>query len=126
MQTIEIAVDNETFLVHKGVMVQNSEYFATSMKQYFTESDGKFTFTDINAKYFALFVGVLYSYSSLVPHAPPPPAQNPEAMTAKTVLRDYIEVYKLCDRFLCAEIALYIRGCIYTAIGNGHRALFRS
>lgn len=124
--TIEITVDDETFLVHKGVVVQNSEYFATSMKEYFTESDGHFTFTDISPKYFALFVGVLYSYSSLVPHAPPQPAQNPEVMAKRTMMRDYVEVYKLCDRFLCPEIAVFIRGCINTAIGNGHRALFRS
>ncbi len=67
-----------------------------------------------------------YSYSSIIPHTAPTPAANPEAQSQRTPLRDYVEVYKLCDRFICPTIAAYILRCIHALIGDRHRALFRS
>lgn len=82
-------------------------------------------FEDVDPKYLALYIGLCYSYSSLVPHAPPPFSNTPEATAPEAPLRDYVEVYKLCDRFLSAKMADYMIQCIYKSIGDGHRALFR-
>ena len=107
-------------------MTKHSSYFEAAAKKCFTESDGVIRFEDIDPKYFALFLGVAYSYSSIVPHTPPAPSPNPQAKTIRTPLRDYVEVYKLCDRFVCPPIADFMVRCIDAAIGDGHRAMFHS
>ncbi|OAA53049.1 BTB/POZ-like protein [Cordyceps fumosorosea ARSEF 2679] len=125
-ETAVIKVKNEEFSVHKAVLVQHSDYFRVSTKTWYDESGGEIGFDNIDPKYFALFLGVLYSYSSIVPHTAPAPAANPEAQSQRTPLRDYVEVYKLCDRFICPTIGAYMLCCIHTLVSDRHRALFRS
>lgn len=125
-ESILIKVKEEEFSVHGCVLSQHSEYFKATTKACYKESGGEIAFDNIDPKYFALFLGVVYSYSSIVPHVPPAPVANPEAQGQRTPLRDYVEVYKLCDRFICPTIAAYILCCIRALIGDRHRALFRS
>ncbi|ATY66331.1 BTB/POZ-like protein [Cordyceps militaris CM01] len=125
-ETVLIKVKDEEFSVHRAVLTQHSDYFRASTRACYDESAGELEFDNIDPKYFALFLGVAYSYSSIVPHAPPAPAANPEAQSQRTPMRDYVEVYKLCDRFICPTIAAYMLRCIHTLIGDRHRALFRS
>ncbi len=113
-------------MVHRSVLTKHSSYFEAAAKKCFAESEGVIRFEDIDPKYFALFLGVAYSYSSIVPHTAPSPAANPQAKTLRTPLRDYVEVYKLCDRFVCPTIADFMILCIDAAIGDGHRAMFHS
>ncbi|PTB65635.1 hypothetical protein BBK36DRAFT_1169345 [Trichoderma citrinoviride] len=122
----QIICKNETFKVHMSVIKQHSDYFETCMNKPFAEADGVVRFDDIEPRYMAFYLGVAYSYSSIMPHTPPSPSENPEAKALRTPLRDYIEVYKLCDRFLSAQMGDFILKCIRTSIGDGHRALFRS
>ncbi|KAL7936432.1 hypothetical protein V8C35DRAFT_277855 [Trichoderma chlorosporum] len=124
--SIEIVCKNETFRVHKSVLKQHSEYFQTCLSKPFTESDGIIRFDDIEPRYLAFYLGVAYSYSSIIPHTPPSPSKNPEAKAQRTPLRDYIEVYKLCDRFLSVQMGEFMHKCIKTSIGDGHRAMYRS
>ncbi|OAA72791.1 BTB/POZ-like protein [Akanthomyces lecanii RCEF 1005] len=125
-ETILVKVKDEEFNVHKAVLIQHSHYFKASTQTCYDESGGEITFDNIDPKYFALFLGVAYSYSSIVPHGTPIPAANPEAQSQRTPMRDYVEVYKLCDRFVCPIIAPYILQCILALIGDRHRALYRS
>jgi hypothetical protein len=82
---------------------------------------------DVNPLYLAYYIGVSYSFSSIVPHTPPAPAANPEAHTPSTSLRDFVGVHQLCDRFLAKEPVMdFIAQCCRTSIGNNHRALYRS
>ncbi|KFA63917.1 hypothetical protein S40285_03770 [Stachybotrys chlorohalonatus IBT 40285] len=124
--TVELRVAGEVFKVHRCVLTQHSEYFEACLKQHFAEADGIVRFEDIEPKYLAFFIGVAYSYSSIVPHTPPVASEHPEARGAQTPLRDFVEVYKLCDRFICTSMAEFMTRCIHTAIGDNHRALFRS
>ncbi|KAL7948683.1 hypothetical protein V8C42DRAFT_226256 [Trichoderma barbatum] len=124
--SIEIICKNETFKVHTSVLKQHSDYFETCLTKPFTESEGVVRFDDIEPRYLAFYLGVAYSYSSIMPHTPPAPSKNPEDKALRTPLRDYIEVYKLCDRFLSVQMGDFILKCINTSIGDGHRALFRS
>ncbi|KAL7955749.1 hypothetical protein V8C34DRAFT_316192 [Trichoderma compactum] len=124
--SVEIICNTETFKVHTSVLKQHSEYFDTCLSKPFSESDGVVRFDDIEPRYLAFYLGVAYSYSSIMPHTPPAPSVNPEAKAQRTPLRDYIEVYKLCDRFLSTQMGEFILKCIKTSIGDGHRALFRS
>ncbi|TQV93867.1 BTB/POZ-like protein [Cordyceps javanica] len=125
-ETVLIKVKDEEFSAHKAVLSQHSGYFRASAKSYYDESAGEISFDNINPKYFALFLGVAYSYSSIIPHTMPAPAPNPEAQSQRTPMRDYVEVYKLCDRFICPTIATYILRYIHALIGDRHRALYRS
>lgn len=125
-ETILVKVKDEEFSVHKAVLIQHSNYFKASTKTCYDESGGEIAFDNIDPKYFALFLGVAYSYSSIVPHGTPTPAANPEAQSQRTPMRDYVEVYKLCDRFICPTIAPYILQYILALIGDRHRALYRS
>ncbi|KAM0555726.1 hypothetical protein ACHAPJ_006117 [Fusarium lateritium] len=128
-QMVELKVKGETFRVAKSVLTKNSEYFAGCLNGRFAEAKkGAVEFDDdeIEAKYLALYIGLAYSHSSIVSHAPPRPAQNPEVTPIKTPMRDYIEVYKLCDRFISPAMGDFIQRCIDVAIGNGHRALYRT
>ncbi|KAF5674301.1 BTB POZ [Fusarium heterosporum] len=130
-QMVELKVKGETYRVAKAVLTKNSEYFEGCLNGRFTEAKkGTIDFNDdddIDARYLALYIGLAYSHSSIVvPHAPPRPAQNPETAAAKTPMRDYVEVYKLCDRFISPAMGEYIARCINVAIGNGHRALYRT
>lgn len=112
--------------MHGTILSKHSEYFQAAAKPCYKESGGELLFDNIDPKYFALFLGVAYSYSSIVPHAAPYPAYSPEAQVQRTPLRDYVEVYKLCDRFICPTMASYMLKCIKSGIGDRHRALFRS
>ncbi|KAM3517541.1 hypothetical protein MY4038_010292 [Beauveria bassiana] len=125
-ETVLIKVKDEEFSVHRAVLSQHSDYFRAAGKTCYDESGGEIAFDNIDPKYFALFLGVAYSYSSIIPHTTPAPAANPEAQSQRTPMRDYVEVYKLCDRFICPTIAAYIIGCIHALIGDRHRALYRS
>ncbi|KAF5018690.1 hypothetical protein F66182_9304 [Fusarium sp. NRRL 66182] len=128
-QMVDLKIKGETFQVAKSVLTNNSEYFKGCLNGRFAEAKkGAVEFTDdeIEARYLALYIGLAYSHSSIVPHAPPRPASNPEASPAKTPIRDYIEVYKLCDRFISPAMGDFIERCIDVAIGNGHRALCRT
>ncbi|KAH0489605.1 hypothetical protein TgHK011_010025 [Trichoderma gracile] len=122
----KIICKNETFKVHMSVIKQHSEYFDTCINKPFAEADGVVQFDDIEPRYMAFYLGVAYSYSSILPHTPPAPSENPEAKAVRTPLRDFIEVYKLCDRFMSAQMGDFMLKCIRTSIGDGHRALFRS
>lgn len=108
------------------MLTAHSEYFEACLKKPFVEGDGVIRFDDIDPKYLGFFIGVAYSYSSIVPHAIPTPIQYPEASMPKTPLRDFVEVFKLCDRFVSPEIGKFIERCVENTIGNGHRALYRS
>ncbi|KAJ3495780.1 hypothetical protein NLG97_g3142 [Lecanicillium saksenae] len=125
-ETAMIKVKDEEFSVHRAVLTQHSEYFRAAAKTTYEESSGEIMFDNIDPKYFALFLGVAYSYSSIVPHGMPAPSANPEAQSQRTAMRDYVEVYKLCDRFICPSIAAYILRYIHTLVGDRHRALYRS
>jgi hypothetical protein len=116
---------DEPLMVHKHVLTKSSEYFRSVFKKPFTESKGAVVFTDIEPKYLALFVGVAYQHSSLVPATPPTQAEAPQTRLNHVCIRDYIEVYKLCDRFICHDMAKYIDQCTDVAMRDGHRAMFR-
>lgn len=125
---MEIRTKGQLFKVSKTVLAKHSEYFETCLNGQFKEADkGVVEFDDeVDPKYLALYIGLAYSHSTLVPHDSPTFAEYPEACAPKTPLRDFIEVYKLCDRFLSTDMAAYMKKCINTAIGDGHRALFRT
>lgn len=111
--------------MHRSVLTKSSEYFDRCLKEPWAESQGIITFDDIDPKFLALYVGVAYAHSSMVPMAAPPSSANPQATGVRTPLKDLVEVYKLCDRFVSPILVDYIARCIDTAIGDGHRALFR-
>ncbi|KAK5996625.1 hypothetical protein PT974_01962 [Cladobotryum mycophilum] len=124
---VEIKVKEVTFRAHKSILSRQSEYFNTCLNKTYREAvENSVSFDDIEPRYMAYYLGIAYSYSSIVPHTPPIPSPNPEASVQKTCLRDYIEVYKLCDRFLSEEMSRFMIKCINTSIGDGHRALYRS
>lgn len=129
-QTVELQVKNETqcesLVAHRNVLTQASEYFDRCLKEPWSESKGVITFDDIDPKFLALYIGVAYAHSSLIPLTAPQSIASPEAANARTSLRDLVEVYKLCDRFVSPTLTDYIARCIDTAIGDGHRALFRA
>ncbi|KAF7562053.1 hypothetical protein G7046_g2094 [Stylonectria norvegica] len=126
--SVELKAKGETFSVSKLVLTKNSEYFESCLNGQFQEAaKGVVQFDDdVDPRYLALYIGLAYSHSTIVPHTPPAPAANPEASAPKTRLRDYIEVYKLCDRFISTTMASFVSQCINTAIVDGHRALFRA
>ncbi|KAJ6445503.1 acetyltransferase [Purpureocillium lavendulum] len=124
---IEIKVKSETFTIHKSILTKNSEYFDTCLNRPYAEAwDNRVEFDDIEPKYMAYYLGLAASYSTIVPHSPPSPLDNPEAEPRRAPMRDYVEVYKLCDRFMSKEMGDFIVECLYAAIGDGHRALYRS
>lgn len=114
-------------MVHKHVLTRNSEYFKKCFKEPWIEShDRSVTFDDIDPKYVALFIGVAYSHTSLVVPQPPQSSRNPQASGERTPMKDLVEVFKLCDRFMSDDMGKYMSKCILVSIGDGHRALFRS
>ncbi|RCI14496.1 hypothetical protein L249_5921 [Ophiocordyceps polyrhachis-furcata BCC 54312] len=125
---VELEAKGESFAVHKSILTTHSEYFAACLsKSSFVEAaENKVMFDDVEPLYLGYYLGVAASYSSIVPHVPPTPAQNPEACVKRTPMRDFVEVYKLCDRFISIDIGIFMIECIKTTIGNGHRALFRA
>jgi hypothetical protein len=92
------------------------------------EAKGAISFDDIEPKYLALYIGVAYSHSSMLSLTAPPPAANPEAggSAFKTPLKDYVEVFKLCDRFVSEKLMTIINQYLYVAIGDRHRAMCRA
>lgn len=112
-------------MVHKHVLTKSSEYFRSVFKKPFAESKGAVIFSDIEPRYLALFVGVAYQHSSLVPATPPTQAEAPQTRLKHVCIRDYIEVYKLCDRFICHEMGKYIDKCTDVAMRDSHRVMFR-
>ncbi|KAF4467435.1 hypothetical protein FALBO_5688 [Fusarium albosuccineum] len=129
-QMVELKVKNETFQVAKSVLTKNSEYFEGCLNGRFSEAKKRTVdFGDdeeIDSRYLALYIGLAYSSSSIVPHTIPRPSKNPQASAPKTPMRDYVEVYKLCDRFISPAMGEFIESCIDVAIRDGHRALFRT
>lgn len=126
-QSIELVVRGETLCVHRHVLTKNSEYFEKCLKEPWEEAHkGSVTFDNIEPNYLALFVGVAYSHSSLVPVHPPQTAENPQCRKDRTPMKDLVEVFKLCDRFICSRMADFMTKCIYVAISDGHRALFKA
>jgi hypothetical protein len=125
-QDVEINAKGEILCANRCVLAKNSDYFATAFKTPYSEANGEVQFDDIEPKYMAYFIGVAYNHSSIAPVTPPGPSQNPELSSARTPLRDYIEVYKLCDRFVCPTMAQFMIRCICVCIGDNHCALFRS
>jgi hypothetical protein len=111
-------------MVHKAVLTKSSEYFQSAFKKPFTESRGTVTFTDIEAKYLALFVGVAYQHAALVPATAPTQSEAPQTKLNHTCIKDFVEVYKLCDRFICHDMTRYIDKCLDVAMLDGHRAMF--
>ncbi|KAH7310415.1 hypothetical protein B0I35DRAFT_358190 [Stachybotrys elegans] len=112
---------------HRQVLAQHSRYFEKCLQNQFKEGqEGVIDLDDINPKYLALYIGVAYSHSSIVPHAPPAPDPNPETSAPKSPLRDLVEVFKLCDRFISPAMGDFVLKCILINIGNNHRALYRS
>lgn len=113
--------------MHRDVLLRNSEYFERCLQEPWTEaSKGSVTFDDIEPKYFALFAGVAYCCSSIIPMQAPQSSENPQTRGERTPLKDWIEVYKLADRFICPVMSPFLLKCVNNAIGEGHRALFRS
>lgn len=111
--------------MHRDVLTTNSEYFRSCLKPPFTESVGVVTFDDIDPKYLALFIGLAYYHSTVVPATVPRPANAPQASAVHSSIREYVEVHKLCDRFICPKMAVSIEKCIETALLDGHRAMYR-
>ncbi|KAF9767683.1 hypothetical protein IL306_015107 [Fusarium sp. DS 682] len=126
-QLVDLKVKGDTLQVAKHVLTKNSEYFEGCLNGRFAEAKkGVVEFDDIEPRYLALYIGLAYSHSSIVPHSHPRPSQSPEATPIMTPMRDYVEVYKLCDRFISPTMGEFIVRCIDVAIGNGHRALYRT
>lgn len=123
---MEVIVKDEKFVVHKAVLKKHSEYFSKCFNEPFKESEGVVRFDDIEPKFMGYFLGLAYSYSTIVPHTPPTPSPFPETIVKRTPLKDYVEVYKLCDRFLSPVMGEFMIRCIKTTIGDNHKALFRS
>lgn len=114
-----------TFVLDRRVAGQSSAYFATALNGRFTESkDGIIRFDDIDPFYFNLFVGSLYSFSSGLPIVAPRPSNTPSSGPRKP-MREYVELYKLCDRFLCDKMADFMYDCLCTSISERHRVLFK-
>ncbi|KAF4978908.1 hypothetical protein FZEAL_4794 [Fusarium zealandicum] len=127
-QMVELKAKGESFRVAKRVLTKNSEYFEGCFNGQFSEAKkGVVDFEDeIEPQYLGLYIGLAYSHSSIVPHGAPRPSKFPEAEAPKTPMRDYVEVFKLCDRFISPAMGNYIERCIDVAIGDGHRALRRT
>lgn len=125
-QDVKIITKDATLRASREVLTKHSEYFSRCLQQPYTEADGVVRLDDIDAKHMGYYIGLAYSYSSIAPHAPPRPADNPESSAPRQPLRDLVEVFKLCDRFISPQIADFVVACIKTAIGDGHRALYRS
>lgn len=124
MPAVEIIAKDEVFSVHKSILTTHSEYFEACLNEGFAEAAGNLIrFEDVDPKYLGYYLGLAASYSSIVPHVPLMPPDNPEASQKRASIRDFVEVYKLCDRFLSSEMAAFMVVCIKTAIGVGHRAL---
>ncbi|KND87525.1 hypothetical protein TOPH_07849 [Tolypocladium ophioglossoides CBS 100239] len=124
---IEIIAKDEVFSVHKSILTTHSEYFETCLNKGFAEAaDNLIRFEDIDPKYLGYYLGLAASYSSIVPHIPLMPLEDPEASPKRASIQDFVEVYKLCDRFLSSEMAAFMVFCIKTAIGVGHRALHQA
>lgn len=130
LQTVEIRVKNgtrnESLLVHRHVLTNTSEYFDRCLKEPWSESKGLITFDDIEPQFLALYIGVAYAHSSMVSMTAPPCSADPQATGVRTRLKDLVEVYKLCDRFISPVLTDYIAKCINVAMLDGHRALYRS
>lgn len=126
-QSVELVVKGETLCVHRHVLTKNSEYFGKCLqKPWEEEHKGRIMFDNIDPNYLALFVGVAYSHSSLVPIQPPHIAENPQCRKDRTPMKDLVEVFKLCDRFVCPRMTGFMTKCLHVAISDGHRALFRA
>lgn len=106
------------------MLTRSSEYFQSAFKKPFNESRGTVTFTDIEPRHLALFVGVAYQHSALAPATPPTQSDAPQTRVSHASIRDYVEVYKLCDRFICHDMAKYIDKCLDVVMLDSHRAMF--
>src|SRR6478735_2379572 len=115
-QMVELRVKSEVFHVAKSVLTKNSDYFEKCLAGSFIEAKkGIVDFNDdseIESRYLGLYIGLAYSHSSIAPHTPPRPAQSPETMAARTPMRDYIEVYKLCNRFMSEAMGDFMVRCL--------------
>lgn len=129
-QMVELRAKSEVFHVAKSVLTKNSEYFEKCLSGSFIEAkQGIVDFSNdpkIESRYLALYIGLAYSHSSIAPHTPPRPAESPETMAARTPIRDYIEVYKLCNFFVSDTMGEFMMRCLDVAMYDGHRALYRT
>ncbi|RDA90689.1 hypothetical protein CP533_3926 [Ophiocordyceps camponoti-saundersi (nom. inval.)] len=126
---VHLEAKGESFSVHKSILTAHSEYFAACLSKsssFVEAAENKVRFDDIEPLYLGYYLGLAASYSSIVPHTPPPPAKNPEIRGKRTPMRDFVEVYKLCDRFISVEMGIFMIQCIKATIGDGHRGLFRA
>ena len=118
-------VGEQTFTIDRTVAEQSSAYFATALNGRFAESkDGIIRLDDVEPEYFALFVRSLYSLGSGLPIVAPRPSDNLSRGPRKP-MREYVEMYKLCDRFMCKNMGDFIYNCLCTSITERHRMLFR-
>lgn len=123
---VDLVVKGDVFSVHKSVLTKHSEYFEACLSKPFAEAaDNVIRFDDIEPRYLGYYLGLAASYSSIVPHTAPVPLQHPEARGRQVSMRDFVEVYKLCDRFISTKMADFMKQCINTSIADAHRALFR-
>lgn len=125
-QTFDVIVGGEsTFAIDRKVAEQSSAYFATALNGRFAEAkDGIIRVDDVEPQYFDLFVRSLYSFSSGLPIVAPRPTNTPQSGPRKP-MREYVEIYKLCDRFLCKRMADFMHDCLCTSISERHRMLFK-
>lgn len=108
-------------------MTKQSEYFQGCLsRDTYVEAAARVVHLDhIESKYLGLWIGLAYSFSTMALHAQPAQVV-PEVNAPSRPLRDYVEVYKLCDYFISPAIGKYIRSCILSSTLDGHRALFRA
>lgn len=124
---IDIVVKDEVFSVHKSVLTKHSEYFEACLSKPFAEAADKVVFfDDIEPRYLGYYLGLAASYSSIVPHSAPVPLQIPEARGRQVSMQDFVEVYKLCDRFISSEMGEFRIQCVKTSIGDADRALYHA
>ena len=126
-QGVDLIAKGETLSCHRKILTDNSEYFERCLRKPWEEAHrGAITFDNVEPCYLALFVGVAYAHCSLVPVQPPTVADNPQCKKDRTPMRDLVEVWKLCDRFVAAKMGHFVQRCLGVAIADGHRAMFRA
>ncbi|KJZ73271.1 hypothetical protein HIM_07275 [Hirsutella minnesotensis 3608] len=119
---VDLEAKGEVFSVHKSILTAHSEYFKSCLGKSFAEGvENKIQFDDIEPQYLGYYLGLAASFSSIVPHIAPRVKDRIE-----TPIRDFIEVYKLCDRFMSAEMAEFMHECIEAASTKGHCGLWHA
>lgn len=124
---MEIETSGETLLTHRQVLIKTSEYFDKCLKPPFRESQGRITFQDIAPKYLALYIGLAYKHASIGSLTAPDFGVNKVERMRETgvtgKMLDFVEVYKLCDRFVSHELGEWAQGAITGIIKSMHSIL---